>query len=115
MLGEYDFSAFRAAGCRASSPVREITGIRITRDGDWISIDVTANAFLQHMVRNIAGLLVTIGQGEEGPGWAKNVLESRDRTKGGIAAPAHGLTLIRVDYPSHYDLPIARRPIVAVT
>ncbi len=109
LLGEHDFSAFRAAGCRASTPIREITGIRVTRDGVWISIDVTANAFLQHMVRNIAGLLVTIGQGEEGPGWAKNVLESHDRTKGGIAAPAHGLTLIKVDYPSRYDLPIARQ------
>ena len=109
LLGEHDFSAFRAAGCRASTPVREITGIRIIRDGDWISIDVTANAFLQHMVRNIAGLLATVGQGEERPAWAKNVLESRDRSKGGIAAPAHGLTLIKVDYPSSFDLPIARQ------
>jgi tRNA pseudouridine38-40 synthase len=109
LLGEHDFSAFRAAGCRASTPVREITGIRITRDGAWISIDVTANAFLQHMVRNIAGLLATIGQGDEGPGWAKNVLESCDRTKGGIAAPAHGLTLTNVVYPGRYDLPIARQ------
>ena len=107
LLGEHDFSAFRAAGCQASTPVREITGIRITRDGDWVSIDVTANAFLQHMVRNIAGLLVTIGQGEEGPDWARNVLEGRDRTKGGIAAPAHGLTLTKVAYPDRYDLPFA--------
>ena len=81
LLGEHDFSAFRAAGCQASTPVREISGIRIIRDGPWISIDVTANAFLQHMVRNIAGLLVTIGQGEEGPDWAILSSISRETTK----------------------------------
>ncbi len=108
LLGEHDFSAFRSANCRASTPVREISEISITSNEDWITIDVTANAFLQHMVRNIAGLLVTIGQGKEDPGWAKEVLHSRDRTRGGIAAPAHGLTLVRVDYPEHFDLPVYR-------
>ncbi len=108
LLGEHDFSAFRAAGCRASTPVREISEMQITRNEDWITIDVTANAFLQHMVRNIAGLLVAIGQGDEDPAWAKVVLDSRDRTEGGMAAPAHGLTLIRVDYPEHFDLPVYR-------
>ncbi len=108
LLGAHDFSAFRSAGCRASTPVRKISELRITRNEHWITIDVTANAFLQHMVRNIAGLLVAIGQGEEGPGWAKEVLDSRDRTKGGMSAPAHGLTLIRVDYPEHFDLPVYR-------
>ena len=106
LLGEHDFSAFRAAGCRAATAVREISKIRILRDGDWITIDVTANAFLQHMVRNITGLLVMIGHGEQPPEWAKAVLDSRDRTKGGIAAPANGLTLIQVDYPERFDLPI---------
>ncbi len=108
LLGEHDFSAFRASGCRASTPVRVISQMQVTRNEDSIRIDVTANAFLQHMVRNIAGLLVAIGQGDEGPGWAKEVLDSRDRTKGGIAAPAHGLTLIRVEYPEHFDLPVYR-------
>jgi tRNA pseudouridine38-40 synthase len=103
--GEHDFSAFRAAGCQASTPVREITDIRVARDGHWLTIDVTANAFLQHMVRNIAGLLVTIGQGAEPPRWAKEVLDSRDRTRGGVAAPAHGLTLIGVDYPDSFEIP----------
>ena len=109
LLGEHDFSAFRSAGCRASTPVREISEMRITRNEDWITIDVTANAFLQHMVRNIAGLLVAIGQGDEDPAWAKAVLDSRDRTEGAMAAPAHGLTLIRVDYPEHFDLPTKKR------
>jgi len=108
LLGEHDFSAFRAAGCRASTPIREISNIRINRDGDWIAIDVTANAFLQHMVRNIAGLLATIGQGEANSALAKEVLESCDRKKGGVAAPAHGLTLMKIDYPDKFDLPIAR-------
>ncbi len=108
LLGEHDFSAFRAAGCRASTPVRKISEMQVTRNDDSITIDVTANAFLQHMFRNIAGLLVAIGQGDEDPGWAKEVLDSRDRTKGGIAAPAHGLTLIRVEYPEHFDLPVYR-------
>jgi tRNA pseudouridine38-40 synthase len=108
LLGEHDFSAFRAAGCRASTSIREISNIRINRDGDWIAIDVTANAFLQHMVRNIAGLLATIGQGEANSALAKEVLESCDRKKGGVAAPAHGLTLMKIDYPDKFDLPIAR-------
>jgi len=108
LLGKHDFSAFRAAGCRASTPIREISNIRINRDGDWIAIDVTANAFLQHMVRNIAGLLATIGQGEANSALAKEVLESCDRKKGGVAAPAHGLTLMKIDYPDKFDLPIAR-------
>lgn len=105
LLGEHDFSAFRAAGCQASTPVREIREFNVTRNEDWISIDVTANAFLQHMVRNIAGLLVKIGQGDEEPAWAREVLDSRDRAKGGMTAPAHGLTLTRVDYPERDDLP----------
>ena len=105
LLGEHDFSAFRAARCQASTPVREIREFNVTRNEDWISIDVTASAFLQHMVRNIAGLLVKIGQGDEEPAWAREVLDSRDRTKGGMTAPAHGLTLTRVDYPERDDLP----------
>jgi len=109
LRGKHDFSAFRASGCRASTPVREISEIRISRNEEWITIDVTANAFLQHMVRNITGLLVAIGQGEEEPGWAKEVLDSRDRTRGGVAAPAHGLNLVRVDYPPEFGLPVARQ------
>lgn len=105
LLGEHDFSAFRAARCQASTPVREIREFNVTRNEDWISIDVTANAFLQRMVRNIAGLLVKIGQGDEEPAWAREVLDSRDRAKGGMTAPAHGLTLTRVDYPERDDLP----------
>jgi len=105
LLGEHDFSAFRAAGCQASTPRRNLQQIDVERQGDWLTVNVTANAFLQHMVRNIVGMLVTIGTGERPPEWAREVLESRDRTRGGVAAPAHGLTLIHVTYPARFGLP----------
>lgn len=105
LIGEHDFSAFRAAGCQASTPRRDLRVIDIERQGEWLTVTITANAFLQRMVRNIVGVLVTVGAGEQPPGWAKEVLESRDRTRGGVAAPAHGLTLIDVTYPDRFGLP----------
>ncbi len=105
LVGEHDFSAFRAAGCQASRPDREITSIAVTREGDRIHLDVTANAFLMHMVRNITGTLVATGTGEEAVDHAAAVLDSRDRTQAGVAAPPHGLTLVRVDYPKELGLP----------
>lgn len=105
LLGKHDFSAFRAAGCQASTAVREITAVSVQRDDDWIVLDVTANAFLQHMVRNIIGTLVAVGSGEEDVSWPATVLETRDRTQGGIAAPPHGLTLVRVEYPDEFGIP----------
>lgn len=106
LLGEHDFSAYRAAGCQANTAVREITRIDVSRDADWITLDVTANAFLQHMVRNIAGTLVAIGAGEQAEAWARDVLDSRDRTAGGVAAPPHGLTLVEVTYPDAFEIPV---------
>lgn len=105
LIGRHDFSAFRAAGCQASTPVRELSELSVARRGNWIVITVKANAFLQHMVRNIAGTLVAIGRGEQEPKWARSVLDTRDRTKGGVAAPPHGLTLIGVEYPDRFGLP----------
>ena len=105
LVGEHDFSAYRAAACQASTAVRNISHLSLTQSGPWISLEVTANAFLQHMVRNIAGTLVMIGRGDESPEWAAEILESRDRKKGGIAAPPHGLTLVSVGYPDEFDLP----------
>lgn len=101
LIGEHDFSAFRAAGCQASSAQRNIATIEVARDGDLVTLDITANAFLQHMVRNITGTLVRIGTGEAPVVWAGDVLASRDRTRGGMAAPPHGLTLVRVTYPDN--------------
>ncbi len=108
LLGAHDFSAFRAARCQASTPNREISRLQVSRSGDWLAVTVTANAFLQHMVRNITGVLVMIGRGDEEPFWAKSVLEGRDRTKGGVAAPPHGLTLIDVVYPTEFKIPKKR-------
>lgn len=105
LLGEHDFSAFRAAGCQARTPHREVTSLTVERQGDWISITISANAFLQHMVRNVTGVLVAIGRGEQPPEWAGEVLESCDRTEAAVAAPAQGLTLIGVTYPSGFGLP----------
>jgi tRNA pseudouridine38-40 synthase len=105
LVGKHDYSAFRAAGCQASTPNREITSIGVVRRGNWIQLEVTANAFLQHMVRNITGSLIAIGCGDEKPAWLAEVLQSKDRKRGGIAAPPQGLTLVRVDYPSEFSLP----------
>jgi tRNA pseudouridine38-40 synthase len=105
LLGEHDFSAFRAAGCQASTPVRTILSLTIEREKNWIILDFSANAFLQHMVRNITGTLVAVGLGEQSPEWIQQVLDSCDRKQGGIAAPAHGLTLVGVRYPESFALP----------
>ena len=114
LLGTHDFSAFRAAGCQASTAVREVTNITVVRSGEWLILTVTANAFLQHMVRNIAGTLVAIGNGERPVAWMGEVLQSRDRNAAGITAPPHGLTLLGVDYPPHFGIPgmSARTPLI---
>ena len=109
LIGKHDFSAFRAAACGASTPVREVYSMTVDQCDDWIEIEITANAFLQHMVRNIAGMLVVVGRGDQPVGWLAGVLTGRDRSKGGVAAPPHGLTLIGVDYPTEFDLPQKRR------
>lgn len=105
LLGEHDFSAFRAAGCQSKSSVRNILRLDVTRHGPWLAITVTANAFLQHMVRNLVGVLVAIGRGLYPPEWARDVLLGRDRTRGGVTAAPGGLYLTAVDYASHYGIP----------
>jgi tRNA pseudouridine38-40 synthase len=105
LVGRHDFSAFRAAGCQASTPVREVSAIDIESGREWISITIIANAFLQHMVRNVVGLLVSVASGESPVSRVQAVLESRDRRTGGVTAPPHGLTLTRVSYPDEFALP----------
>lgn len=105
LIGEHDFSAFRAAECQARSPIRRLERLTVERSGDWLTIDATANAFLHHMVRNLAGLLIAIGSGEAMPKWAAELLAGRDRTKGAPTAPAEGLYLHRIQYPPAFDLP----------
>jgi tRNA pseudouridine38-40 synthase len=108
LQGEHDFSAFRAAECQARSPLRRIERIEVERHGEWIVIAVTANAFLHHMMRNIAGLLIEIGKGEAPVGWAAEVLAERDRRRNAATAPAAGLYLRSVRYPGAFGLPAPR-------
>ncbi len=106
LVGHHDFSAFRAKDCQAKSPIKTIESITITKQGDMIAIDVVAPSFLHHMVRNIVGVLVPIGEGKAKSSWAKTVLDSRHRGKGGITAPPQGLYFVHVTYPEYYALPV---------
>ncbi len=112
LVGEHDFSAFRSAECQAKSPVRRLTALSVEREDDWVTIEVTANAFLHHMMRNIAGLLIAVGRGDEAPEWAEQVLRGRDRTLGAATAPPEGLYLWSVAYPAAFGLPDARSAII---
>jgi len=107
LLGEHDFSSFRAYACQASHPIRTIHELSINRDGCRVIIDIEANAFLHHMVRNIAGVLIAIGAGERDVDWIDEVLAARDRQRGGVTAPPQGLTLVSVTYPAEFALPTA--------
>ena len=104
LLGEHDFSSFRAVACQAKSPVRTVHRLEVTRRGDFLYLDIEANAFLHHMVRNIAGVLMTVGCGERDPDWVAEVLSKRDRTQGGVTAPAAGLYLVGVRYPAEHGI-----------
>jgi tRNA pseudouridine38-40 synthase len=109
LLGERDFSAFRAAGCQSSTPMRRMIEIGVQRRGDLVEITVCANAFLHHMVRNIAGSLLLVGGGERPEEWLAEALEARDRTRAGPTAPPQGLYFAGVEYPARFGLPCAPR------
>lgn len=105
LVGTHDFSAFRAQQCQAKSPVKTVHHFQVLTFGKLIVLDIRANAFLHHMVRNMAGVLMTIGAGERPVAWAGEVLASRERRKGGITAHPYGLYLVQVDYPERFALP----------
>lgn len=105
LIGEHDFNAYRAADCQAKTSVRMLHQLEIKRQGELIVMEVHGNAFLQHMVRNIAGVLMEIGAGRKEPNWSRLVLESRDRRQGAFTASANGLYLTQVEYPQKYLLP----------
>jgi tRNA pseudouridine38-40 synthase len=105
LIGLHDFSSFRAAECQAKSPVRDLRALQVTRVGDFVLLEVTANAFLHHMVRNIAGMLIHVGRGEAPPTIAAELLQARNRRLAPATAPAAGLYLWRVQYPAVFGLP----------
>ena len=104
LVGEHDFSAFRAIECQARSPVRRVDRVTVSRQDDWVTLEISANAFLHHMVRNVAGLLMAVGQGESPPGRVASVLASRDRKTNAATAPPDGLYLAAVQYPAEFGL-----------
>lgn len=108
LIGEHDFTSYRAATCGARTPFREVRALNVWRKESVVVIDVAANAFLHHMVRNIAAVLIEIGVGRRPVGWAKELLERRDRAAGGPTARPNGLYLVDVTYPD--SLPIPRGP-----
>jgi tRNA pseudouridine38-40 synthase len=105
LLGENDFSAFRAAGCQSNSPCRNVHFLQVKPHGAYILLDIQANAFLQHMVRNIAGMLLEVGRGERAPEWAEELLVGKNRCAAGVTASPHGLYLVHVSYPADFKLP----------
>jgi len=104
LLGEHDFSSFRAIECQAKSPVRRVDALSVTRGGEWVTLEITANAFLHHMVRNVAGLLLAVGQGESPPERVAAVLAARDRKVNAATAPPDGLYFAAVRYPPEFGL-----------
>jgi tRNA pseudouridine38-40 synthase len=105
LLGKHDFSAFRSAGCSAQHATREVAAISVSREGDIVSIDITANAFLYHMVRNIVGSLISVGTGEKTTEWFQQVFLGRDRNLAGVTADSRGLCFMFVRYDAKYQLP----------
>lgn len=106
LLGEHDFSSFRAQGCQSLSPNRFMHFIDVYRQDERVIIDICANAFLHHMVRNIAGVLMDIGMGKQPIAWTQELLMIRERSKAAVTAPPHGLHLGGVYYPAVYQIPV---------
>jgi tRNA pseudouridine38-40 synthase len=105
LLGTHDFSAFRSAGCSSQHAIREITAISVTRQKDIVTVDITANAFLYHMVRNIVGGLLKVGRADKPQEWLASVLEGRDRKHAGVTAESQGLYFMSVRYDRKYNMP----------
>ena len=105
LLGEHDFSSFRAAQCQSKTPYRHVHSIHVYRQEKLVILDIEANAFLYHMVRNIAGVLMRVGEGVQPVEWVQEVLEKKDRRQAAVNAEPNGLYLTKVKYPDVYNLP----------
>ncbi|WP_206484494.1 tRNA pseudouridine(38-40) synthase TruA [Thalassotalea sp. G2M2-11] len=105
LVGQHDFTSFRTVHCQSHSPVRTLLHCDVTRQGNYLIIDVKGNAFLHHMVRNIAGSLMKVGQQLQPVSWIKEVLAAKNRCLAGITAPAAGLYFVDVDYPEEFKIP----------
>lgn len=105
LIGEHDFTSFRAMSCQSKSPMRYISDVRVMRHGDMVMLEVRGNAFLHHMVRNMAGALMDVGNGKREPDWIGTVLQARDRRLGAATAAPYGLYLVQVEYPDHFGIP----------
>lgn len=106
LIGKHDFSAFRAVHCQANTAIRTISHLSIHRFGHYIAVDIQANAFLHHMVRNIVGSLVEIGNGNQPIEWLQHLLDGKDRTVAGATAKPNGLYLVHVTYPAKFGIPV---------
>lgn len=104
LLGENDYTSFRSIECQSNTPMRNIFDLKVTRTGDLIMIDISANAFLHHMVRNIAGVLMAVGVGKKPVAWVDEVLKAKDRRLGAETAPPYGLYLVGVTYPKEFGV-----------
>lgn len=111
LIGSHDFSSFRAQGCQSKSPQRMMHFIEVYRDGNRVIMDICANAFVHHMVRNIAGVLMAVGTGKQNVDWPRFLLKAKDRKQGGVTASPYGLYLGGICYPERYG--IDRDPIFA--
>ena len=105
LIGENDFTSFRAVQCQSRTPWRNVMHLNVTRYGPYVIVDIKANAFVHHMVRNIVGSLMEIGCGNQPESWMADLLAAKDRTLAAATAKAEGLYLVAVDYPSHFALP----------
>ena len=112
LVGEHDFSAFRAAACQSSTPMRCVHNVRVQRRSSYVVLEITANAFLLHMVRNLAGALQAVGTGALAVADVRRLLASRDRGQAPPTAPAQGLYLVAVGYPN-WPLPVRPPPVLA--
>lgn len=104
LLGEQDFTSFRSVECQSKTPIRNVHSVQVSRKKDLIVIDICANAFLHHMVRNIAGVLIAVGSARQPVEWVKDVLAAKDRRLGAETAPPYGLYLVEVSYPQNFGV-----------